>query len=299
MTEEPTKQRTRESSLSELLSPTLAESQAGIRGITLEDEVVTARELRARKRRRHTIMATALSVFAVVLIVLGVVFVQRYDINPFKNRDYSGSGNGEPVSFTIEQGESTAQIAQALKEKDIIADPGKFIDVYQKEANGKTLKAGTYELQKQMSSSSVVKNLVDSDNNIFYIAVQQGKRMNETVDIIAKATEGKISRRDIEAAMSHPEEYGIPKNFPSMEGWLHPGEYRIPKEGTDAKKIIEAMVSRTKADLQEAGVSGDQRTFEVLTKASIVELKHTLRTMWPLRASSITASITPRARLTV
>ena len=188
MTEEPTKQRTRESSLSELLSPTLAESQAGIRGITLEDEVVTARELRARKRRRHTIMATALSVFAVVLIVLGVVFVQRYDINPFKNRDYSGSGNGEPVSFTIEQGESTAQIAQALKEKDIIADPGKFIDVYQKEANGKTLKAGTYELQKQMSSSSVVKNLVDSDNNIFYIAVQQGKRMNETVDIIAKAT---------------------------------------------------------------------------------------------------------------
>ncbi len=166
MTEEPTKQRTRESSLSELLSPTLAESQAGIRGITLEDEVVTARELRARKRRRHTIMATALSVFAVVLIVLGVVFVQRYDINPFKNRDYSGSGNGEPVSFTIEQGESTAQIAQALKEKDIIADPGKFIDVYQKEANGKTLKAGTYELQKQMSSSSVVKNLVDSDNNI-------------------------------------------------------------------------------------------------------------------------------------
>ena len=58
--------------------------------------------------------------------------------------------------------------------------------MYQKEANGKTLKAGTYELQKQMSSSSVVKNLVDSDNNIFYIAVQQGKRMNETVDIIAK-----------------------------------------------------------------------------------------------------------------
>ena len=58
-----------------------------------------------------------------------------------------------------------------------------------------------------------------------------------------------------------------------MEGWLHPGEYRIPKEGTDAKKIIEAMVSRTKADLQEAGVSGDQRTFEVLTKASIVELE--------------------------
>ena len=58
-----------------------------------------------------------------------------------------------------------------------------------------------------------------------------------------------------------------------MQGWLHPGEYRIPKEGTDAKKIIEAMVSRTKADLQEAGVSGDQRTFEVLTKASIVELE--------------------------
>ena len=46
--------------------------------------MVTARELRARKRRRHTIMATALSVFAVVLIVLGVVFVQRYDINPLQ-----------------------------------------------------------------------------------------------------------------------------------------------------------------------------------------------------------------------
>ena len=53
---------------------------------------------------------------------------------------------------------------------------------------------------------------------------------------------------------------------------MHPGEYRFPKD-TDIKKVIQTMVDKTKADLKEAGVSGDQKTFEVLTIASIVELE--------------------------
>ena len=45
----------------------------------------------------------------------------------------------------------------------------------------------------------------------------------------------------------------MPSNFPSIEGWLHPGEYRFPKD-TDIKKVIQTMVDKTKADLKEAGV---------------------------------------------
>ena len=55
----------------------------------------------------------------------------------------------------------------------------------------------------------------------------------------------------------------MPSNFPSIEGWL-PGEYRFPKD-TDIKKVIQTMADKTKADLKEAGVSGDQKIFEVLT----------------------------------
>ena len=58
-------------------------------------------------------------------------------------------------------------------------------------------------------------------SNVIYFAVPQGKRVGETLDIIAK--QGELNRSELEEAVKNYEQYGVPSNFPSIEGWLHPG----------------------------------------------------------------------------
>ena len=254
----------------DLFRPTAEDERKGITGITMEQEIVSVATLRARKRRRRAIMLSAISLFVVALVIISGALITRYD--PFKTRDYSGGGNGTTVTFTIRSGQSTAQVAQELEAAGVIADADKFLEVYTKESKGKYLQPGTYELQQHMSSSSAITTIIDANSNVLYLAIPQGKRVSETIDLIVSGSDGAFTRKQVEDAVSNYTQYGVPSNFPSIEGWLHPGEYRFPKD-TDIKKVIQTMVDKTKADLKEAGVSGDQKTFEVLTIASIVELE--------------------------
>lgn len=257
----------REAGLRDLLSPSYEEAKAGVQGITLKHEVVSETELKARKRRTVAIMSTAISIFSIMVVVLLTIAIIKAE--PFKKRDFSGNGNGVQVTFVVHEGDTSAMVAQNLKNEGIIADADYFLDVYEKESKGKFLIPDEYDLQKEMSSSAVVAQLVGSDN-IIYFAVQQGKRTSEVFETISKTTN--ISKNEFEDAVKNPADYGVPSQFPSIEGWLHPGEYRFPK-GTPVKDMIQKMVDKTKKDLQEAGVTDNQKMFEVLTKASIVELE--------------------------
>ena len=254
----------------DLFRPTAEDERKGITGITMEQEIVSVATLRARKRRRRAVLLSAISLFVVALVIISGALITRYD--PFKNRDYSGGGNGMTVTFTIRSGQSTAQVAAELENAGVIADADKFLEVYAKESKGKYLQPGTYELQQHMSSSNAINTIIQANSNVLYLAIPQGKRVSETIDLIVSGSDGAFTRKQVEDAISNYTQYGVPSNFPSIEGWLHPGEYRFPKD-TDIKKVIQTMVDKTKADLKEAGVSGDQKTFEVLTIASIVELE--------------------------
>lgn len=263
----PRNKEDRQTGLRDLLSPSYEEARAGIRGITLEQELISEAELKARKRRRTAIMGAATVIFLVAVVVIASVLIARFD--PFRVRDFAGSGNGTVVTLTIDDGDTPLQVAQKLQSQGVIADSSRFIEVYQEEGKGKYMFPGDYELQQHMSSSAVVSTLV-GDSDVIYFAVQQGKRVNEVLDTMSKNPD--LKRADLEEAIKNPSDYGIPSNFPTVEGWLHPGEYRFPK-GTDIKTMIQAMVDKTKEDLKSVGVTTDDRAFEVLTKASIVELE--------------------------
>lgn len=79
----PKNKQPRKTGLRDLLSPSYEEARAGIRGITLEQEVVSVEELKARKRRRTAIMGVATIIFLVTVIVLSSLLIARLD--PFKN----------------------------------------------------------------------------------------------------------------------------------------------------------------------------------------------------------------------
>ena len=261
-----------EGGLSALFAPTEEEHEAGLDGILIEQETVSERTVVNRERKRKAVLGTAITLFMVAILIIGAVVVQSYDL--FKKRDYAGSGNGTTVTIVIKQGQTTAEIAKELEAQGVVADSATFVETYTKERqSNQYLVPGSYEMQKEMSSSSALQTLFNANKNVFYLAVPQGKRVSETIPLILEAAGDKISEADLKAALANPADYGIPSKFPSMEGWLHPGEYRIPLDKVNAKMVVQTMVDRTKADLKEAGVTNPDKMFEVLTIASIIEME--------------------------
>ena len=107
---------------------------------------------------------------------------------------------------------------------------------------------------------------------VHYVAINQTLRKDEAFKALADGTGIPVS--EFEQLDKDPAKFGIPSQFPSLEGYLHPGEYRFKTDAT-AEDIIREMLDKTKADLKSAGVTGHQHTFDVLTIASILEFEAT------------------------
>lgn len=241
----------------------------GFMGIEVEQDEVTSEERKRVKRRSRNAFISAVLVFAVALVMVVAIISPR--LGWFERKDYSGEGNGTTVTFTIAEGSSNIGIANSLEEQGIIADAGRFLEVYSETTSDQFFQPGEYELQKEMSSSAALNELLNLDEaNTNYVAVSRTWRMDETFDALAKGTG--ISAGEFESLGNSPNAFGIPSNFPTIEGFLYPGEYRFPKDAT-AEEILQTMVDKTKEQLEADGVTGDDRIFHVLTVASILEFE--------------------------
>ncbi|MFI8595702.1 endolytic transglycosylase MltG [Kocuria koreensis] len=276
MSEDSSRQRRGESSGDDnesfhgLFSPTEAERRAGVRGLRIEQEHLTPEQARRRYARRRQVLVSATIVFVIAFVVSASILGPRMGL--FEVKDYHGDGNGKNVSITVSQGDSNASVGQRLEQKGVIANSEKFVDVMEDKASNKFIQPGTFELQEHMSSESAMNSLIGSGSAKHYVAISQNQRKDETFDALAKGTG--ISVDEFKALDNDPGQFGVPDKFTSLEGFLHPGEYRFDADAS-AKDVVQEMVDKTKKDLKNAGVKGDDRIFHVVTVASILEFEGT------------------------
>ncbi len=247
-------------------APSSREASSGLRGV-FEHEELTPEQIRRRQRRGRVSLTTAIALF--LLAALITVSVLGSTFGWFEIRDYRGDGK-DPVTFSVAQGATTGQIAAALQEQGIVADAGTFLETYQEEHAEEFIQPGEYELRTEMSSESAVDALMEEDEATHYAAVNRTLRMSDVFGVLSESTGIPVS--EFEAYEQDTETFGIPDRFPTLEGWLHPGEYRFPLDAT-AEQILRDMVERTRATLEDNGVSGEDRIFEVLTIGSIIEFE--------------------------
>ncbi|MEX5295618.1 endolytic transglycosylase MltG [Kocuria sp. CPCC 205268] len=247
-------------------APSSREASSGLRGV-FEHEELTPEQIRRRQRRGRVSLTTAIALF--LLAALITVSVLGSTFGWFEIRDYRGDGK-DPVTFSVAEGATTGQIAAALQEQGIVADAGTFIETYQEEHAEEFIQPGEYELRTEMSSESAVDALMEEDEATHYAAVNRTLRMSDVFGVLSESTGIPVS--EFEAYEQDTQTFGIPDRFPTLEGWLHPGEYRFPLDAT-AEEILRDMVERTRATLEDNGVSGEDRIFEVLTIGSIIEFE--------------------------
>lgn len=237
------------------------------------------RDMRRKRQiaKRRGAMKAAIVALAVVLVLVcaGTVFsLVRANIGRFGSsvtrsvlEDYMGPGEGS-VEFTVEQGESSSQIAAKLEEAGVVKSAGAFTQAV---ANAGTpaLYPGTFSLQLKMRAADVVAILSDNSKAGGFLEVKAGERASDVIANAAKLSgidAGEFQKIvDAKGTGILPAEAGG-----SFEGWFEPGAYNV-KGQTDASAVLKAMVDKRIAKLDSLKVPTGQDRERILIIASIAE----------------------------
>ncbi len=168
---------------------------------------------------------------------------------------------GETVVFEIAPGQTASQVAQNLKEAGISKGTTWVKIILKRSSSAKDLRAGKYDLRKNMASESVL-NCIKSGRclHLAKITTLEGWRSEEIAEVLAA--------NDI----TDPQAFLDIVRKRDLEGYLFPSTYHF-SEHTPAWAVVDAMVGQYNKTVKPlfAQYPTDLTEKEVLTLASIVE----------------------------
>lgn len=229
------------------------------------EEVPTTPRHKHRKRNQAIVFGIVLVLFVTGIFLFAPRVMDMFGLG--KPTDFPGPGT-ETVTFSIKEGEASRSIANNLQQQGIVASSDAFLKTLDETANGRAIQPGDFEMRKEMSNAGAVEALLSEAARVTYIPLDAGLRVGESLQRIADGAHVDIS--ELEALNKDPQQFGLPAQAKSLEGYLWPGEYRFD-EGTSAKDIIQTLVDKTKEELTKLGVTDPAEQYRTLTFASIVQ----------------------------
>lgn len=203
---------------------------------------------------------------------------------------------GVPVTIRIEQGSSTASIAETLAAAGVIDNALLFRWNARQAGVDGTLKAGEYEMTTGMTFEQVIEQLV-AGPAIKYVdvpvpegftAVQVAERIAERTGLSRDELLALVRNGASEFAPEHPYLEGAYGS--SLEGYLFPATYRV-QEGATARDVIEMMLDEFDRRVAQLDLSfAESRGLDlndVVIIASILERESRLAEEFPLVSSVI------------
>ncbi len=203
-----------------------------------------------RRRKRRT--RGRLFVLLVVVIVAAVAYlVVPKVIDYFSVADYSGQGSGS-VTITVQNGDSTKDIANTLQHKGVVKSAQAFTD-----ACGDTkcagIRPGQYDMRLHMSGAAAVALILDptarsAGNDL---VIPEGATSLDVEARLAKIF-GDDQKNAIQSALKGGANLGLPRGYTgkgdgiptSVEGFLFPATYTVDPGTTVAKVLSDQVIPR-------------------------------------------------------
>ncbi len=206
-----------------------------------------------------------------------------------------------PVTFTVDQGETAAEVAAQLEEEGLVVNGEVFRRFMTYHGLDATLQAGTYALRADMTMHEVAEALQHGGSDAVTVTIPEGWRAEQIGWLLEQQglmrsddfmAEVRSAQYDYEWLSSRPPDA-------SLEGFLFPDTYELAKDVTPAEvvdlmlttfdarvapEISGRLAGRTLFDLD----SGDYRpmtVYDVITLASIVEREAVVADERPIIAS--------------
>ena len=192
-----------------------------------------------------------------------------------------GEGNAR---VTIPSGASMRIAADSLEAAGVIGSARAFRFYAKLTGRDRSIKAGTYLLDRRASWNAVIDALVEGRGIVFSVTIPEGWDLRTIVPVIANVM--KVPASALDSATRDTaliRRLGIP--IPTLEGYLFPETYLLP-EGSEALPIVRRLVNEFErrwkpewnARLKQLGMT----RHEVITLASIVEKEAKVATERPV-----------------
>lgn len=196
------------------------------------------------------------------------------------------------IEVTIESGTHTSDIAKKLKDRGLIKSEILF-NIIAKLSKSKSLKASTYQLQKNMSLDEIIDTITNGNKynpDIIRITFLEGEAIKKYAMTIATNTDNSyddvintISDKTYLSELINKywfltDEILNEDLYFGLEGYLAPNTYEFSNRKVTTKKIIETMLNQTENELKEYKSkiqNGTKTIHEYMTIASILELEGT------------------------
>lgn len=185
----------------------------------------------------------------------------------------AGGPEGETVRVLVPAGASFREAADSLGAAGLIVSPRAFGYYARVKGRDRTIRAGTYELQRGSSWDALIDALHTGKGVVAIVTIPEGWLIRQMIPVLARALD--LSRDSLEAAVRDSAlraRVGTPVE--TLEGYLFPDTYTFAL-GTTARQAVAVMVARFERAWQpawDARLTAMGRTrHELVTMASIVE----------------------------
>lgn len=214
------------------------------------------------------------------LLLLGTFGFYQYEISP---TDKKSTATYEVV---VKQGMSTSEIANLLKEKNLIKNSF-FFKVYMKLNRKQTIKAATYDLKKSMDLDTIVSLLeVGKANDDISITFKEGKTIKDYAKVLSTNTN--ISEEDFLAKMKDKTYLTSLINsywfltdtilnddiYYGLEGYLAPDTYNFKDKDVSIEEVVKTLLDQEETNLEPYKNKVNKANIhDILTLASMAELE--------------------------
>lgn len=167
----------------------------------------------------------------ITLLLLGVFGIATVLIWWTNGTSPVNKSSRETQTFVVPQGAGIKQIANDLKEQNLIKDPTVFYFLVKQMGIEKKIQAGSYKLSASQSAAEIAESLTVGTQDV-WVTVPEGKRATEIAEILSE----KIETYDP----------GWVDILVENEGYLFPDTYLFPKDAT-----IDLIVSTMRDEFDE------------------------------------------------
>ncbi len=225
--------------------------------VEVEDEESYTYEPGGRRRKGRGLKGCLAVLVALAVLVFGFYFGLTKGVSFVADQfqgpeDFAGPGTGK-VQFTVNEGDTVAQMGRNLKDQGVTKSVQAFIDAAAGESASSGIQVGDYELQKEMKASDALDVLIDPGNLIGFptVTIPEGLRLTEIVSTLAKNTD--FSAGAYNKALDSGK-IGLPDYADgNAEGYLFPATYEV-KPGMKPVAILKMMVARWQQAADQAGL---------------------------------------------
>ena len=229
--------------------------------------------IRPKRSPVPAIVAIVVLVIAAIAIIVGLVNFTRGCTS------VPQAPKGAEVQVVINDGEGAKSVAKSLVDAGLIANQNEFTDRLNELGAENSLQPGTYTLIGGASVDEII-TVLQTPVATPTFTVPEGSTIAQTAEIVATASENRITAEAFIAAASNASVYAGDYAFlggagtNSLEGFLFPKTYPITDDST-AESIVRSMLDQFGAETASLDLSYAESRglslYDVVKLASIVE----------------------------